>query len=177
MRTCLFYLCKNEAIYHQVQQEIDTYYQTHELTGPITYQQTLELPLFCACIREATRLLPSIVYQLLRYAPEDLIVDGKTVPPGTCVGISPIAANRDKAVWGVSETNESTIDFSKRFTGNDADDFNPSRWLGDAERLRFYNTHDMTFGGSGPRTCVGRIIALVCLHVDFRGFILTTWSG
>lgn len=100
MRACLYYLCKTPDVYRQVQDEIDAYYKSKDLQRPITYQQTLEMPLFCAVIREATRLFPSIVYQLLRYAPEEIVVDGKRIPAGTPIGMSPMAANRDPAVWG-----------------------------------------------------------------------------
>lgn len=100
MRACLYYLCKSPDIYRQVQQEIDEYYHSKSLQGPITYTQSLEMPFFCAVIREATRMFPSITYQLLRESPEEMVIDGKTIPVGTAIGMSPIAANRDPAVWG-----------------------------------------------------------------------------
>ncbi|KAK4493587.1 hypothetical protein PRZ48_015254 [Zasmidium cellare] len=154
MRACLYYLCKHPSAYRKVQQEIDEYYKSKNLQRPITYQQTLELPFFCAVVREATRLFPSIGFQLLRYAPEDIRVDGKTIPAGTAVGMSPMSANRDPKVWG-----------------DDAEDFNPSRWLGDEDKVRYLNTHDLTFGGTGSRTCIGRNIALVELHKFLAQFL------
>ena len=102
MRACLYYICKTPDVYHQVQEEIDTYYKANNLQRPITYQQTLEMPLLCAVIREAIRMFPAIPYQLLRYAPEGMVISGMKIPIGTPVGMSPIAANRDSAVWGES---------------------------------------------------------------------------
>jgi cytochrome P450 len=97
-----------------------------------------------AVIKEATRILPSIVFQLLRHAPENFVVRGELIPAGTPVGISPIAQNRDKDIWGP-----------------DANEFRPERWLQDEARTKYLDTSSMTFGGNGPRMCIGRNIALV----------------
>lgn len=148
MRACLFYICKHPVVYKKLQQEIDDYYEQNNLQEPISYSQTLQMPYLKAVVKEATRLLPSIVYQLLRYVPESgLTVDNKFIPAGTSVGISPIAQNRDQAIWGP-----------------DADEFRPERWLEDEARGRYFDTANMTFGGSGPRMCVGKNIALVELN-------------
>ncbi|KAJ5382246.1 hypothetical protein N7517_000157 [Penicillium concentricum] len=148
MRSTLHYICLNPERYARLQEEIDTYYKDNTLTSPITYTDTLKLPYLCAVVKEATRLLPSIVYQLLRHVPEQgLMIDGKSIPPGTPVGVSPIAQNRDQAIWGA-----------------DADIFRPERWLEDEQMARRYEVANMTFGGNGPRMCIGRNIALVEIH-------------
>lgn len=148
MRACLFYICNHPAVYKKLQQEIDDYYEQNDLQEPISYSQTQQMPYLKAVVKEATRLLPSIVYQLLRYVPEGgLTVDNMFIPAGTSVGISPIAQNRDQAIWGP-----------------DADEFRPERWLEDEARGRYFETANMTFGGSGPRMCVGKNIALVELN-------------
>ncbi|KAJ9605739.1 hypothetical protein H2200_009588 [Cladophialophora chaetospira] len=147
MRTCLFYICSRPDVYRTLQKAIDDYYDAMALTAPITYQQTQQLPYLVAVCKEAMRLLLSIVYQLLRYATDGLTVDGKHIPAGTPVGVSPIAQNRDQEVFGA-----------------DADDFRPERWLEDEQKTRFMDSVNMTFGGNGPRMCVGRNIALVEIH-------------
>ena len=144
MRTCLYYFCKHPDVYQKIQQEIDDYYESHHLKEPIRYTQTLELPYLVAAAKEAMRLLPSITWQLLRHAPAGLVVDGKAIPEGTCVGVSALAQNRNKDIWG-----------------EDADEFRPERWLESVERANYLSANNMTFGGSGPRTCIGRNIALV----------------
>lgn len=144
MRSCLYYICSRPDVYKKLQREIDEYYDSMELQEPIKYQQTQQLLYLVAVCKEAMRLLPSIVYQLIRYAPEGLSVQGKHIPAGTPVGISPISQNRDREVFGP-----------------DADDFRPERWLEDEQKTRFMDSLNMTFGGNGPRMCVGRNIALV----------------
>ena len=144
MRSCLYYLCLYPRVYHRLQAEVDEYYQKNSLKDPITYLQTQELPYLRAVIKEATRMLPSIVYQLLRYAPQNFHVRGYYIPPNTPVGMSAVSQNRDKDIWG-----------------EDANDFNPERWLQSDARTNYLDACNMTFGGSGPRMCIGRNIALV----------------
>lgn len=76
--------------------------------------------------------------------------DGRVIPAGTKVGVNPAVTNHDFGVFG-----------------DDADEFNPDRWLrrdgeGQAEfaaRLqRMRNVVDHTFGG-GTRVCMGRYFA------------------
>lgn len=149
MRTCLYELCRSPEWYSRVQREIDTYYAQRGLEQPITYRQTLDLPLLCAAIKEAMRLLPSITYPLYRYAPPGFEVGTYRIPEGTAIGMSPGAANRNKLVWG-----------------DDADLFRPDRWLEDDEKAKYLNVNDMTFGGNGARACIGKNLALVSQVVD-----------
>lgn len=108
----------------RLRSEIDEYYYSRNLTTPITYAQTLEMPFLQAVIKEAGRLHPSIMYQLPRYAPpEGVTIDGKFLPAGTEVGMTPLTMNRDKAIFG-----------------QDADEFRPERWLEDAEKARFMDS-------------------------------------
>ena len=132
-------------MYRRLQAEIDDYYVANGLKSGITYHQTQSLPYLVAVCKEAMRLLPSIVFQLLRHVPAEGMYVGKDyIPGGSEVGISPMAQNRDQDIWGP-----------------DADDFRPERWLESEERTRFLDSYNMTFGGNGPRMCVGKNIALV----------------
>lgn len=145
MRTCLFYVASNADCYRRLQKEVDAFYDDNKLDSPLTYLQSQKMPYLQAVVKEATRMLPSIVFQLLRHAPPNFVVRGVRIPEGTPVGISPIAQNRDQDIWG-----------------SDANVFRPDRWLEDEEKARMFDAASMTFGGSGPRMCVGRNIALVC---------------
>jgi cytochrome P450 len=150
MRACLYFTAQNPDVYKRLREEVDQYYNQHNLEHPINYKETQELPFLKAVVKEATRVLPSIVFQLLRHAPPDFSVRGHKVPQGTPVGISPIAQNHDEDIFGP-----------------DADVFRPERWLEDPTRAKYMDTCLMTFGGNGPRVCVGRNIALVsqsCFH-------------
>lgn len=105
MRACLYFVAKYPDTYKRLQSEIDDFYETKKLDRPISYMETQQLPYLQAVIKESTRLFPSIVFQLLRYAPENFTVRGYRIPPGTEIGISPLAQNRDKEIWGEDSTN------------------------------------------------------------------------
>ncbi|PVH83865.1 cytochrome P450 [Cadophora sp. DSE1049] len=148
MRACLYYICKNPDVYARLQREIDEFYAANNLTEPVTYLQTQGMPYLQAVVKEATRLFPSINYQLLRHCPDGgMTIDGRFIPAGTVVGVSPLAQNRDQAIWG-----------------KDADEFRPERWLEDLVYARTLEAYNMTFGGNGPRMCIGKNIALVEMH-------------
>jgi len=147
IRNCLYFLAKSPKHYHQVQAEVDEFVEKSGSTEPISYLDTQKLPVLKAIIKEATRLRPSIVFNLPRHAPENFTVRGHYIPPGTPVGISPAAQNRDRDIWG-----------------DDADTFRPERFLESEERAKYLDGCAMTFGGNGPRMCVGKNIALVSLH-------------
>lgn len=97
------------------------------------------------------RMHPGVCMPLERYVPDSglALPDGSVVPPKTAVGLNPYVVGRNKSVWG-----------------QDADVFRPERWLrGEGEReetyrerLRVFNTRDLTFGG-GSRVCIGRNLA------------------
>jgi cytochrome P450 len=133
-------------MYKKLQDEIDKFYEVTGLPEPIRYDQTQELPYLKAVVTESLRMFPSIVFQLLRYSPEGgLTIDGHYIPAGYPIGISPMAQNRDKVVFG-----------------EDANEFRPERWLESAERTSSMESVNMTWGGNGSRACIGRNIALVC---------------
>ena len=158
MRSCLYYICTRADVYQVLQKEIDKFYHDNALREPITYQQCREIPYLVAVVKEATRLLPSITFQLLRHAPPDFVVDGNAIPAGTSVGVSALAQNRDKAIWGL-----------------DANEFRPERWLESEARAKYLESNDMTFGGSGPRMCIGRNIALVGDYNAFTQSTIDIW--
>jgi cytochrome P450 len=155
MRSCLLYLGQNPIVLRKLHDEVDAFYQSQGSSGDsITYHQASGLPYLGAVIKEATRLFPSINFMLPRHAPPGFEVQGYKIPPSVQVGISPIAQNRDRAIWG-----------------EDADVFRPERWLESEEQARFLESSNMLFGGNGPRACVGKNIALVELHKFLAQFV------
>jgi len=160
MRTCVHAICQHPEVYQKLQSEVDEFYYSNNLSSGITYLQTQSLPYLVAVCKEAMRLFPSIVFQLPRHLPAGGISIGDKYIPGSCeVGVSPLAQNRDTAIWGL-----------------DADEFKPERWLESEERSRYLDGFNMTFGGNGPRMCIGRNIALVSTPLPLAGRIAYTIS-
>jgi cytochrome P450 len=124
LRATFDFLIRHPKYMNRLQSEIDQYYNSKNLTAPITYSQALELPFLQAVIKEAGRLHPSIMYQLPRYAPpEGITIEGKFLPAGTEIGISPLSMNRDTRIFGA-----------------DANEFRPERWIENAEKARYMDS-------------------------------------
>ena len=77
----------------------------------------------------------------LRIADRDTTILGKFIPKGTTIVMSPCATNMSKELWG-----------------DDADQFNPDRWMGPGRANTGgadSNYSFMTFL-HGPRSCIGQ---------------------
>lgn len=146
MRSCLLYICLHPRVYRRVQQEIDSL----EVESSITYSQTHDLSYLRAACNEAMRLFPSIVFPLPRCIASDLSIDGKPIPAGTVVSVSPGAQNRDPTIFGP-----------------DPHCYRPERWLESDTTFKTMAQNVMTFGGNGPRNCIGQNIALVSMGLIY----------
>ena len=145
MRSVLFFLSTNRDVFERLKTEVDEFCERNEALRAISYSQTQQLPYLKAVVRESLRMYPSIPAQLYRFAPEGgLSIEGQHIAPGTIVSISPLAQNRDKAVYG-----------------EDADQFRGERWLEDEAKARHFESTLMNFGGSGRRSCPGKDLAMV----------------
>lgn len=141
MRAALYYLSINSAVLKRLREEIDAV----DSDEPLSYKQTQQLPYLKAVVRESLRMYASVPAQLYRIVPAGgLSIDGRVIPSGTVVGISSLAQNRDTAIFG-----------------QDADAFNPDRWLGGESKARYFEAALFNFGGTGPRSCPGRDLAMV----------------
>ena len=124
IRSVLAQLISHPADYHHVQTEIDEAGSRNN--GRLSYNILDKLPFLNACIKEALRMHPSILWQLPREAPAvGLEVAGYFIAPSATISMSPIAHNRDTSIFG-----------------EDADQWNPHRWL-PAETNTGYDVKEM----------------------------------
>lgn len=156
MRAVVYCLSKNPSAYRKLIDELDR----ANLSLPAQWRDINGLPYLDAVMREAMRINPGIAMIFERVVPEGgfTLPDGRYIPAGTKVGINPAVTNRDKDVFG-----------------DDADVFNPDRWLRkpdetqeafDARLRRMRDVADFTFGGGG-RVCMGRYLAVLELYKLF----------
>lgn len=95
-----------------------------------------------ASIKEAQRLYPVIGMSLPRTVPrEGMKVNGMYIPPGTTVGCNPVSLHRNPDIFG-----------------QDAESYNPERWLKDESDRKDMDRYNLIYGG-GARTCPGRFLA------------------
>ena len=101
-----------------------------------------KLPYLNACIQEAFRLHPAVSFSAERVIPPSgAMIDGHFVPGGTVVGCNPWVVHHDKAIFG-----------------DDADQYRPERWLGEAEAVHRMSQTLFQFG-AGNHLCLGKNIA------------------
>jgi cytochrome P450 len=180
----LKYLLSHPEDYKRLQQEIDRAYADHHVREEggehLSYEITSRLPFLSACIKEGTRLVPSILWQLPRESPkEGITIAGHFIPPKATLSMSPIAQNRCKEVFG-EDANEWR---PERFIVGE-DGGMPAEYVRNIEKhvvtVSMLNTFVNTSGlvlmisaqfGYGSRTCVGRNLALVELHAFVGGFV------
>ncbi|KAK4224031.1 pisatin demethylase [Podospora fimiseda] len=142
----LFYQClKNPRIWNRLQSDIRAAFGPNET---VSYARARALPYIDAVVKEALRYHPAVSMLMERIVPEDglTLPTGSVVPGGAMVGMNPYILGRNKSVFG-----------------DDAEDFNPDRWLqmkGETdeayqERMQLWNQASIQFGG-GSRICLGR---------------------
>lgn len=116
LRAVIYYILKYPSTYARLMEELTS----SNLSDPITWEEARALPYLDACIREALRLHPAVGLLLERIVPQQgLTIDGRSIRPGTIVGINPWVIQRDINIYG-----------------EDADIFRPERWLEASEEQR-----------------------------------------
>ena len=146
VRAIFYYLLKHAASLQELMEELQTACTDGKLIMPLpTWPECQALPYLNAVIKEALRLNPALALPMERVVPETgLQVDTTYLPAGTIVGINPWILHRDKRIFG-----------------EDAEEWQPRRWLTeDAEKIKYMDHHLLSFG-AGKRTCLGRHIAML----------------
>jgi cytochrome P450 len=116
-----------------------------ETTDAIAFDDAARLDYTQAAIKEAQRLYPVIGMSLPRRVPTGgVTIGGYHIPVGTTVGCNPVSLHRNPDIFG-----------------DDADSFDPGRWL-DAGEGKGMDRYNLTWGG-GARTCPGRNLAQLIL--------------
>ncbi|KAJ6023644.1 Cytochrome P450 E-class group I [Penicillium canescens] len=146
LSTTLYYILKNPGVYAALNNEIVQATQRGELSFPhISYHEASKLRYLSACVKEGARLHPSVALTMPRNVPSNgRSISGQWIPGGVRVGINPTVVQLDKTVFG-----------------DDAEKYNPDRWLKpDADKM---NKYILQFG-AGSRMCMGKNISLCELY-------------
>ena len=145
LRAILYFLCKHPHVYAKLQREIDDAFDAGTLTRPVRYADGAKLEYLNAVITESLRAHAATGFVLERHVPEGGATIANTfIPAGTIVGINSWVMHANTSVYG-----------------EDAESFNPDRWVGAGEeQLREMKRCNMSFG-AGPRLCIGRNISMM----------------
>jgi cytochrome P450 len=139
MRSVFYFLMKHPLVLDRVRAEVDAAFENGTLSSPVQYSQAVALPYLNAVVRDATRVFPAFQVSQPRYAPaQGIELCGIHIPSGYTIGLNPAIIQHDRRVFG-----------------EDAQEFNPERWLRSEERTRAMDKAILGWG-AGTRTCVGR---------------------
>lgn len=133
--------------------------EARQSSGPLSYDEAIQLHFTQASIKEAQRLHPVIGMSLSRKVPAGgMEVHGLQIQSGTTVGCNPVSLHRDPEIFG-----------------QDADLYRPERWLDQTTR-KDLDRFNLIYGG-GSRTCpgrylaemlVGKIVPVIIRHFDIE---------
>src|ERR1700761_7682221 len=155
LRAIFYHLLKNLDSLSQLQAELDSAVAEGNISFPSpTWTQCQQnLPYLCAVIKEGLRMNPALSLPLERIVPAEGFNlhhdDGSQTffPTGTVIGINPWVFHRSPQIFG-----------------DDAERWNPNRWLSQNEKETKAMEHSILSFGAGKRTCLGQTIAKLELH-------------
>ncbi|KAF9892137.1 hypothetical protein FE257_002543 [Aspergillus nanangensis] len=142
-----YHLHKNPVKLAKLRREIDAAFDDGRLAYPLRFNDARKLPYLHAVVMESMRVHPSLGFGLPREVPAggaDLC--GTFIPENVEVIM-----------------NSGAVHFDKRAFGEDADDWIPERWLGDAAVARQMERSMLQFG-YGPRMCIGKYISEIEMY-------------
>ncbi|KAK4498262.1 hypothetical protein PRZ48_010919 [Zasmidium cellare] len=148
LRTLFKNLLTDPRTLATLRKELDDAQSRGQLSMPVTWKESRELPYLDACIKEAGRIHPPFGLPLERIVPEGgLTISGEFVPAGTIVGMNGWVVHRDRDVFG-----------------DDADQWRPERWLEADEATKTRMDQGLLTFGGGHRSCLGKNISLLELY-------------
>ncbi|KAK7417270.1 hypothetical protein QQX98_004704 [Neonectria punicea] len=120
----LYHLMSNSVAYRKLKEEIKEATESGQLSFPnVRHNEAMGMPYLVACCKEGMRMHPSVGLTLPRNVPKGgRKISGEWLTEGVRVGVNASVVHRDKTIFG-----------------DDADFFNPDRWLhGDAVNMERY---------------------------------------
>ena len=157
-------LCEHPEIQSRLREEVrSSLPDPRSPTSSISSNDIDGLPYLNAVCNEVLRLYSPVLFAQ-RVAAHDTTLNGRYIPKGTTIYISPWATNANKAFWG-----------------EDAAEFNPQRWLGEGKANTGgveSNYAFLTFL-HGPRSCIGQSFAkgeFACLLAAWAGTLETRFA-
>ena len=146
LTTILYWISTSPADLERLQAELDEATTRGELSTVVKYREAAKLPFLAAVMQESFRFHSLSGFPLPRVVPQGgMMICGQFLPAGCEVGVSTIALERSKEIFG-----------------EDADKYRPSRWLVNSDQIVFMEDAILKFG-IGNRSCVGQNVSLSSL--------------
>ncbi|KAK4183031.1 putative cytochrome P450 E-class, group I [Podospora australis] len=150
LRMAVFYLSTTPNAYQTLQAEIDEAIKRGVTRPIVSDTEVRELKYLRACVQETIRMWPPISSVSPKSSDTDDFIAGVKVPAGTTVAVSSWSFMKDKAVFG-----------------EDADVFNPMRWIeaeGTPRLKEMEGSQGLAFAKGSRWECLGMKLAYMELH-------------
>ncbi|OZJ07011.1 hypothetical protein BZG36_00203 [Bifiguratus adelaidae] len=144
----LIYLAKHRKWLEALQQELDEAFPTAESVHAMRHENLKNLTILNAVINETMRLRPVTMVGIARQTPETTTLGPYVLPKHTQIIVNYARMQRDKEYWG-----------------EDANEYNPARFLGDWPSDAF-----LPFSAS-TRSCIGKNFALLQMRLTLAHII------
>ncbi|XP_020597893.1 cytochrome P450 704C1-like [Phalaenopsis equestris] len=150
----LYLLCKHSAVQEKIFQEVKQATQAkkdisiNEFMEKITEEALDKMKYLHAALSETLRLFPAVPLEVKSCFSDDTLPDGFNVNKGDVVFYMPYAMGRMEELWG-----------------NDAENFQPERWIDDDGSIRNESPFKFTAFQAGPRICLGKDFAYVQMKI------------
>ncbi|KAI5480626.1 hypothetical protein MNV49_000322 [Pseudohyphozyma bogoriensis] len=140
----LFFIVRNPRVHKKLQAELDEAFSARGVQGPIEAEDAKNLPYLNACLSEALRRHSTSGMGLPRIMTADTEVCGEVFKAGTILSVPSYTIHHLEEVW------------------KDPMEFRPERWLepGAKDLEKALNVFSY-----GPRSCVGRNVAMMELQI------------
>nr|AWD38964.1 cytochrome P450 family 96 subfamily A polypeptide 147 [Descurainia sophia] len=132
-------LFKHPKVMAKIRDEIDTKFDPADLEKLVYLQ---------AALYESMRLYPPLPFNHKSPSKPDVLPSGHKVEAHSKIVISMYALGRMRSVWG-----------------EDASDYKPERWISDEGGLRHEPSYKFLAFSSGPRTCLGKHLAIAQMKI------------
>ncbi|RIB03602.1 cytochrome P450 [Gigaspora rosea] len=152
----LYYLAKNPDTQDRLREEIlDVFTDRNHFPA---FNEIAQLKYLECVIKEILRIVPPVP-SIIRHNAKDEIMNGYVIPKGTPLMIPIYAIHHDPSIWG-----------------DDAEHFNPSRWLDPEIKSKVTNCNYLPFS-DGPRICLGMkmaqlelktVLSIIIRNFEFR---------
>ncbi|KAK0206706.1 cytochrome P450 monooxygenase pc-bph [Desarmillaria ectypa] len=143
LAAAIYYISMSLEVQAKLHAELDAHIPRNH---PVSLEDVQQLSYLDACINETLRMYSAVPGSLPRVVPEGgMSIAGNDIVAGTTVGVHIYSLHHDPTIWG-----------------ENADIFNPSRWLDiDSEVVKraFKPFSD------GPAACIGMTLAIVQLRI------------
>uniref|UniRef100_A0ACD5ZIX6 Uncharacterized protein n=1 Tax=Avena sativa TaxID=4498 RepID=A0ACD5ZIX6_AVESA len=147
--TWFFYMvCKHPRVEARILQEINALQLQSTAAGPgnlsVFDVDMLRPAVYLeAAFLETLRLFPASPFEEVEALDDDVLPNGSKLSKGTRIIFSLYAMGRLQGIWG-----------------EDCAEFRPERWVSKSGRLRHVPGYKFPAFNAGPRTCVGKNLAL-----------------